>query len=305
MLSLAKKDDSIIERLPKVRGSYRLGVDLSKITWFRVGGHAEVLFKPENSNDLADFLRNVPKDIPVNIIGVGSNLLVRDGGIDGVVIKLGKGFTQIEYDNKMIIAGAGALDLNVALFAHACAASGLEFLSGIPGTIGGALAMNAGAYGSDIASILIKAEAVDMEGNKHILENKDFRFIYRGHSLENNYIFTKAYFKAQDGNKEDIARRMSEIQMAREDTQPIHTRTGGSTFKNPQGKKAWELIDEAGCRGLIIGGAQVSEKHCNFLMNIGDAKAKDIEMLGEEVRCKVREKSNIDLEWEIKRIGKY
>lgn len=294
----------LIERLPKVRGSYRERVNLAKINWFNAGGEAEVVFRPADTQDLADFIANKPKDVPVTVLGVGSNLLVRDGGIDGVVIRLGRGFVEVKKEGDLIRAGAGALSFNVAMASAEYEVAGLEFLSGIPGTVGGACAMNAGAYQGDVASVLVQAEAIDEAGQIHQLTPQDIGYVYRGHTMPEGMIFTQALLRGEVGHKQKILTRIKEINETREASQPIKSRTSGSTFKNPAGKKAWELIDAAGCRGLKIGGAQVSEKHCNFLINTGDATAADIENLGEEVRKRVKEMSGITLEWEIKRIGK-
>ncbi len=294
----------LIEKLPQVRGSYRENVELGKVNWFNVGGNAEVVFRPADTEDLSSFLKKKPKDIPVTVLGVGSNLLVRDGGIDGVTIRLGKGFTHTEKIEFTISAGAGALSFNVATFAAHHGVAGLEFLSGIPGTIGGALFMNAGAYGGDVSSVLISAEVVDEAGNIHQLKPEDIGYVYRGNTLPDGMIFTKGIFKGISGNPKEIQDRINEITSTRESTQPIKSRTSGSTFKNPEGHKAWELIDKAGCRGLRIGGAQVSEKHCNFFINTGGATSADIENLGEEVRRRVREKTGIELQWEVRIIGK-
>ncbi|MDE3015849.1 MAG: UDP-N-acetylmuramate dehydrogenase [Pseudomonadota bacterium] len=313
----------------------RKDADLSRTNWFRVGGKAEYLFKPESAEDLSAFLKLLPAEIPVTVLGVGSNVIIRDGGIDGVVVRLGRGFTSIftsplrgevaersdagggepannpapslilppQGGGSYIIAGAGALDIHVAAIARDNGLSGLEFLSGIPGTIGGAVRMNAGAYGSDISQILVKAEIVERNGKTHMLNNKELCFTYRHSSFPEGAIVTKAVFKAQPGNKEAITRKMQDIAASREATQPIRTRTGGSTFKNPPGHKAWELIEQSGCRGLVTGGAQVSEKHCNFFINTGSATAADLENLGGEVIRRVKEKTSVTLEWEIKRIG--
>jgi len=297
---------SLIEKLPKVKGTYRSHAQLSKTNWFNVGGTAEVLFKPQDTEDLADFLQNKPQNVPITILGVGSNLLVRDGGIDGVVIKLGRNFATINANPEKyeVKAGAAALSLNVAMVAAESRISGFEFLSGIPGTIGGALAMNAGAYHSETADILIAAEYVDSSGVIKTLKTQDIGYVYRGHSLPKGGIFTKAVLRGKEGDTQEILHRINEIATQRESTQPIKTRTSGSTFKNPEGHKAWELIDKAGCRGLKIGGAQVSEKHCNFFINTGNATAKDIETLGNTVKERVKEKTGITLEWEIQIIGK-
>jgi UDP-N-acetylmuramate dehydrogenase len=293
-----------LDKLPAIRGSYRSQAPLSKTNWFQVGGPAEVLFRPADIDDLAYFLNHRPKDIPLTVLGVGSNLLVRDGGLDGVVIKLGKGFTSIHHNQSGIEAGAGALCYNVAIYAASHGIGGLEFLSGIPGTIGGALAMNAGAYGADVASTLKQAVALDNDGTTYTLTPTDIGYIYRGNTLPDGMIFVQGSFKGQPALPADIHGRIHAITEQRSETQPIRSRTSGSTFKNPEGKKAWELIDAAGCRGLKIGDAQVSEKHCNFFLNLGQASAADIEALGEEVRRRVKEKTGIELEWEVKIIGK-
>jgi len=294
---------SLIERLPPVRGRLTENAPLANITWFRVGGPAEVIFRPADAADLAEFLAHKPSDVPVTVIGVGSNLLVRDGGVPGVVIRLGRNFAEIETQGMTVTAGAGALDLNVARAACEAGIAGLEFLAGIPGTIGGALRMNAGAYESEMKDVLAAAEALDERGRTHRLAPADLGFAYRSTSIAEQWIFVRATLAGKAGEREVIARRMREIAGAREESQPIRTRTGGSTFKNPPGKSAWRLIDEAGCRGLRVGGALVSEMHCNFLINAGDATAADLETLGEEVRRRVRETTGVTLEWEIKRIG--
>jgi len=282
----------------------RTNADLSKTNWFRVGGLAQWLFKPEDAQDLSVFLAALPLEIPVTVLGVGSNIIIRDGGLDGVVVKLGRGFTQLSVVGGQLSAGAACLDVNVAQFACENSLAGLEFLSGIPGTIGGGVAMNAGAYDNDVSQVLVEAEIVQRDGKICTLSNAELKFVYRNSTLPEGAIVTKAIFKTAPGNKTEIAKKIKEIQAAREDTQPIRSRTGGSTFKNPEGHKAWELIERAGCRRLTIGGAQVSEKHCNFLINTGNATAADLENLGEEVIKRVREKTGVTLEWEIKRIGK-
>lgn len=290
--------------LDPFRDRLRPNADLSKTNWFRVGGPAEYLFKPADTGDLSAFLKLLPASVPVTVLGVGSNLIVRDGGIDGVVIKLGRGFTQLAFEGDKLTAGAACLDVHLAQFACDNNIAGLEFFAGIPGTVGGAVFMNGGAYGSDTSQVLVEAEIVERNGTIRRLSNKELGFSYRHSNLPEGVIVTQAVFKAMLGDKETIAARMKEITTAREDTQPVRSRTGGSTFKNPEGHKAWELIDKAGCRGLMIGAAQVSEKHCNFLINTGDATAADLEKLGEEVIKRVRDKTGITLEWEIKRIGK-
>ncbi|MBX6320552.1 MAG: UDP-N-acetylmuramate dehydrogenase [Rhodospirillaceae bacterium] len=299
----------LIDRLPPVRGRLSKGASLAPVTWFRVGGPAEVVFRPADRQDLIDFLAAKPADVPVTVIGVGSNLLVRDGGVEGVVIRLGRGFAGIRVDGNAVTAGAGALDLNVALVAHEAGLGGLEFLSGIPGTIGGALRMNAGAYGRSIADVIVTAEALDPRGAVHVLDRAALGLGYRHCSVPEDWIFLGATLRGEPAERETIARRMHEIRSARESTQPVRARTGGSTFTNPAdaaagGRKAWQLIEAAGCRGLRRGGAMVSEKHCNFLINTGEASAADLEALGEEVRRRVREATGVRLEWEIRRIGR-
>ena len=300
---MALAETRLIDRLPEVRGRLTEGAALSAVTWFRVGGPAEVLFKPADRDDLAAFLRGKPADASVTVIGVGSNLLVRDGGIPGIVIRLGRAFAEIKAQGTTIEAGAAALDLNVALTARDAGIGGLEFLSGIPGTIGGALRMNAGAYGAELADCFLHAEALDATGDLHRLGKAEMGFTYRHSAVAEDWIFTAGAFTGKADDPKAIHARIQAIQSAREESQPVKARTGGSTFVNPPGHKAWKLIDEAGCRGLRKGGAIVSEKHCNFLINAGDATAADIEALGEEVRRRVRDKSGIDLIWEIKRIG--
>ncbi|MFZ5779620.1 MAG: UDP-N-acetylmuramate dehydrogenase [Pseudomonadota bacterium] len=301
MMALATRP-RLIDRLPRPRGRLTADAPLGPQTWFAAGGPAEVLFRPADVDDLAAFLAALPLDIPVTVLGVGSNLLVRDGGIRGVVIRLLRGFTAITVEGTDVVAGAGAPDLNVALTAREHALAGLEFLSGIPGTIGGALAMNAGAYGGELAQVLISADAVDRAGRRHRVGAADLGFSYRHSSAPADWIFVSARLRAQPGDQLAIARRIAEIDQARTESQP-RSRTGGSTFVNPPGHKAWELVDRAGCRGLRMGQAQVSEKHCNFLVNLGGATAAEIETLGEEVRRRVFEHSGVRLEWEIRRLG--
>ncbi|MDE1987045.1 MAG: UDP-N-acetylmuramate dehydrogenase [Alphaproteobacteria bacterium] len=291
------------DALPPVRGSYAHGAPLKDLVWFRAGGPAEVLFRPADADDLATFLAAKSCDMPVSVIGVGSNLLVRDGGIAGVVIRLPASFGKVSVDGTRIRAGAAALDAAVARAAADAGVAGLEFLRGVPGTIGGALKMNAGCYGKEIKDIFVEATAIDGQGNKHVLAAADMGFVYRKSSVPDDFIFVEAVF---EGGKDDPAAvrvRMEALLAEREASQPVKSRTGGSTFKNPPGRKAWQLIDEAGCRGLKHGAAQVSEKHCNFLINTGEANAADIEALGEDVRARVKAQFGIDLEWEIKRVG--
>ena len=302
MMALATARPHLIDRLPRPRGRLVADAPLGPQTWFRTGGPAEVLFRPADVEDLSSFLAAVPADVAVTVLGVGSNLLVRDGGVKGVVVRLMRGFTGIEVEGHEVVSGAGALDLNVALTAREHSLAGLEFLSGIPGTIGGAVAMNGGAYGGELAQVLVSAEAVDRAGKVHRVDAAALGFTYRHSAAPPDWIFTSARLRAAPGDQLAIARRMGEIDAARTDSQP-RSRTGGSTFVNPTGHKAWELIDQAGCRGLRIGDAQVSEKHCNFLLNLGAATAADIETLGEEVRRRVFAQSGVRLEWEIRRIG--
>ena len=294
---------SLLERLPAVRGRLSEGASLAKVTWFRVGGPAEVLFKPADVADLQSFLAGCPEDVPVTVLGVGSNLLVRDGGIPGVVIRLGRAFAEIRTEGTHVFAGAASLDLNVALAARAAGIAGLEFLSGIPGTVGGACRMNAGAYGSELATVFESATALDRKGEMHRLSKADMGFTYRHSAVPADWIFCGAELIGSAGDPAQIQQRLNEIQSAREESQPVRARTGGSTFVNPAGHKAWQLVDQAGCRGLTLGGAMVSEKHCNFLINTGNATAAEIEALGEMVRKRVLDKSGIELAWEIKRIG--
>lgn len=302
---MIEKIKKFVETLPDDIGRISYGSPLSKVTWFQVGGPADAIFKPKNSEALKYFLEHKPKDIPLIPLGVGSNLLVRDGGIEGIVLKLGRDFCTIHHNENIITAGAGALDLNVALFSRENSIGGLEFLSGIPGTIGGALKMNAGAYGKEISDVLVTLKAIDHSGKIHILPKSEIVFHYRHTDLPDNWIFLSAELKGFKKDKQDIQNDILTIQNSRQTSQPIKSRTGGSTFKNPQDHKAWELIDQSGCRGLTNGNASVSEKHCNFLINNGQATASDIELLGEEVREKVLKKFGIPLEWEIKRIGRH
>lgn len=305
MMPAKQAPPALIDRLPSVRGTLEADAPLARFTWFKVGGPAEVLFQPADAEDLGAFLAAKPADVPVSILGTASNIIVRDGGVEGVVIRIGRGFSDIQVQGNDIIAGAGANDLNVARRALDAGLGGLEFLSGIPGAIGGALRMNAGAYGREISDVLVYAEALDGEGKTHRLEASELGFGYRRSSLPEGWIFTAACLKGVAVEKGSIRARMDEIQAERETTQPIKTPTGGSTFANPEGYRAWELIEKAGLRGLKRGGAQVSELHCNFLINTGGATAADLEGLGEEIRRRVFEDSGVELEWEIRRIGRH
>ena len=295
--------------LPQVRGKLLPNVALADLCWFRVGGAADMVFMPADADDLADFLAAVPQDVPLHVLGAGSNTLVRDGGVRGVVIRLGAAFGQIEQTGDFeITAGAAALDVRVARAAAAASIAGLEFYRGIPGAIGGAIAMNAGAYGGETGDVLVDVEALDRAGNTHIFTAADLQLSYRHNGRDDFLIYTKARFQGRAGKQAEIEEAMDKISEAREDSQPIKARTGGSTFKNPggaspDGPKAWKLIDAAGCRGLLVGDAQISEQHCNFMINRGDASAADLERLGETVRQKVEATSGVSLNWEIRRIG--
>lgn len=304
MSAAKQKEINLLGQMPAVKGRLRENVALDKVTWFRVGGPADVMFKPENELDLSEFLKKIGNDIPVFTLGVGSNLLVRDGGFRGVVIRLGREFAQIEQVGvDQLRVGAGALDGNAARFAAEKNLAGAEFLSGIPGSIGGALRMNAGAYGTEMKDVLISAIAYDGEGVRHEILAKDMGFSYRHSDIPGDWIFTEALLQLKIGDGAAIADKMKQIASSREESQPIKSRTGGSTFANPGGKKSWELIDAVGARGLTIGAAQISEKHCNFLINTGEATAQEIEAVGEEARRRVFEKFDTLLRWEIVRLG--
>jgi len=290
--------------MQQLRGRLLANQSLAELTWFRVGGPAQVLFTPADEDDLAYFLKALPAEIPVYVVGVGSNLIVRDGGMPGAVIRLApRGFGETSVEGDVVSAGAAALDKRVAETAAAADISGLEFFFGIPGTIGGALRMNAGANGAETKDVLIEASGLSRDGKKLAFTNADMKFVYRNSGIDPSVIFTAARFRGKIAAPEAIRARMNEVQSHRETAQPIREKTGGSTFKNPPGQSAWKLIDAAGCRGLRIGGAQVSEMHCNFLINTGQATGHDIETLGETVRARVKENCGIELQWEIKRIG--
>jgi len=290
--------------LPPLRGRVEHNAPIGPATWFRVGGPADVLVRPADLDDLLLLLRDMPADMPLTVLGAASNMIIRDGGIAGVVLRLARGFGDVVVEADGIIAGAAALDVTVAETAAAAGLAGLEFLVGIPGSIGGAVAMNAGAYGREIKNVLDWAEIATPEGTLR-LDAAALDFAYRHAQLPARGVVVRARLRAVPGDKAAIAAHLAEIRAAREATQPVRARTGGSTFKNPPGNhKAWELIDAAGCRGLMQGAVQVSEKHCNFLINLGGASAADIEALGEEVRARVLAHSGIALEWEIRRIGR-
>jgi UDP-N-acetylmuramate dehydrogenase len=291
--------------LPQLRGRLIGNQALADITWFRVGGPAQVLFTPADAADLAYFLREIPADLPVFVIGLGSNLLVRDGGVPGVVIRLGRGFADIKVEpGNRIRVGTAVPDVKLARAAADAGLAGLAFYRGIPGSIGGALRMNAGAHGRETKDTLVEARAVDRQGNMHTLSLADMGFTYRHCDVPNDWIFTEAVYQGTPGEPADILREMNEVAEYREANQPIKERTGGSTFKNPPGSSAWKLIDQAGCRGFRVGGAKVSEMHCNFLINDSNATGEDIERLGETVRARVQEKSGVTLHWEIIRLGR-
>lgn len=296
--------EALLKRLPAVRGRLEANAPLAEFTWFRVGGPAEVLFTPLDETDLADFLKATPAEIPVYVIGVGSNLLVRDGGVPGVVVRLGRGFSDMKLEpNHRIRAGSAVPDVRVAKFAYDNVIDGLTFLRGIPGTIGGALRMNGGAYGGETKDVVVEVRGLDRTGKLHVLSSADMKYSYRHCGAAEDLIFTEALLQGRPGNQADILAAMEKITDSREATQPIKSRTGGSTFKNPPAHKSWQLIDKAGMRGFAIGPAKVSDLHCNFLINEGGATAAQIEKLGETIRERVKATSGIELEWEIKRIG--
>lgn len=294
---------SVLDKLPEVRGSLRADVPLAPFTWLRVGGAAEALFMPKDEADLAHFLSSTPDDVPVQILGVASNTIIRDGGIKGVVIRLGPAFGQVSTDGLQVIAGAAALDKTVAKKAATAGIAGLEFYAGVPGTIGGALRMNAGCYGTETKDVLVSVVALDRTGRRQVMSLEDMNYSYRHSGASQDLIFTEAVFQGTADEPTSIAARMDEITAKREASQPIREKTGGSTFKNPEGHSSWKLIDAAGCRGLRVGGAQMSEQHCNFMINADAATAADLEELGETVRSRVLESQGIELNWEVRRIG--
>jgi len=303
-VSAAVLIDDLTGVMPDLRGRLKQDALLSEITWFRVGGPAQVLFAPADEDDLAYFLRNCPHELPVTVIGLGSNLLVRDGGIPGVVIRLGRGFSRITIEEgARLRAGTALPDVKVARAAADASIAGLSFYRGIPGGIGGALRMNAGAHGSETKDVLIEARAVTREGLVLTLSVEDMKYSYRHCGAPDHLIFTQGLFQGRPGDRDEILAEMDGVANYREQAQPVKARTGGSTFKNPPGHSAWKLIEEAGCRGLMIGDAKVSQKHCNFLINEGSATGSDLERLGEKVRARVKETSGIELEWEIRRLG--
>jgi UDP-N-acetylmuramate dehydrogenase len=290
--------------MPELRGRLTANAPLAGITWFRVGGPAQVLFSPADTSDLSYFLKSLPDGVPMNIIGLGSNLLVRDGGVPGVVIRLGKGFSEIKIEpGHQLRVGTAVPDVKVARAAAEAGIAGLAFYRGIPGSIGGALRMNAGAHGRETKDVLVSATAVDLDGNIYQYSNKGMEFTYRHCGVPDGWIFTEAVFRGEPGNPEDIIKEMDEVAEYREKNQPVKERTGGSTFKNPSGKSAWKLVEEAGCRGYRVGGAKVSDMHCNFLINDQSASGEDVETLGETVRARVKASSGVTLNWEIVRLG--
>ena len=299
---------SLLSRLPDVRGSLKADVPLAPYTWLRVGGAAQAFFMPKDEVDLAHFLSSTPEDIPVQVLGVASNTLVRDGGVKGVVIRLGPAFGKVSADGLRVTAGAAALDNKVAKVAAAAGIAGLEFYAGIPGTIGGALRMNAGCYGAETKDILKEVVAIDRRGRRCVMSLSEMGYSYRHCSAPKDLIFVEAVFEGKADVPADITARIDAITAKREDSQPIREKTGGSTFKNPDqtqsgGRGAWQVIDAAGGRGFRVGGAQMSEKHCNFMINTGDASAADLEKLGETMREMVKQSQGVDLEWEVRRIG--
>jgi UDP-N-acetylmuramate dehydrogenase len=290
-------------QMPELRGSLVGNAPMAPLSWFRTGGPAQVLFEPADENDLSYFLSHLDPAVPVLALGAGSNILVRDGGIEGVVIRFGKSFQEVAIKGLSVSAGAGAPDVKLSSAAAKAGLAGLSFFRGIPGSVGGALRMNAGAYGAETKDVLASCRGVGRKGNIVEFPNADMGFSYRHCGVEEDVIFTHAVFAGSPGDSQAILAEMAEITKARAETQPVNTRTGGSTFKNPPGHKAWELIDKSGCRGLALGDAQVSKLHCNFLINRGKATSADLETLGELVRARVLETSGIALEWEILRVG--
>jgi UDP-N-acetylmuramate dehydrogenase len=290
--------------MPDLRGPLTGNAPLAHLSWFRTGGPAQALFEPTDESDLAYFLSRLDPAIPLLVLGAGSNILLRDGGVEGVMIRLGKVFQGLEIEGLTLRAGAGVPDVKLASTAAQAGIAGISFFRGIPGSVGGALRMNAGAYGAETKNVLVSCRGVDRGGNVVELSNPDMGFTYRHCAVAEDVIFTSAVFAGSPGDRQTILSEMAEVTKARSETQPVNTRTGGSTFKNPPGHKAWELIDKAGCRGLAVGDAQVSELHCNFLINRGAASGADLENLGELVRARVKETSGVSLEWEILRAGK-
>ena len=292
------------DTLPRVAGKLTPNAPLAPLVWFKSGGTAEWLFEPKDVADLQQFLRDLDPKVPVMALGLGSNLIVRDGGVPGVVVRLGKALAKVTLCADLTLdCGAGASGILVSSTARDNGIAGLEFLRSIPGTVGGFVRMNGGAYGGEVKDVLVDCDVVLRDGSLQTLSTTMLNYTYRHSSLPEGAIVVAARFKGREGNSDDIQAEMDRISASREASQPLRSKTGGSTFKNPDGHKAWQLVDQAGCRGLTIGGAQVSEKHCNFLLNLGDATSADIEALGEEVRRRVKDKSGVTLEWEIQRVG--
>ncbi|SNS61726.1 UDP-N-acetylmuramate dehydrogenase [Sphingopyxis indica] len=290
--------------LPAVRGKLTPHAPLAPLVWFKSGGAADWLFEPKDADDLAAFLRDLDPAVPVMALGLGSNLIVRDGGFPGVVVRLGKAFAKVEVlDATALRCGGGASGILVSSTARDAGVAGMEFLRSIPGTVGGFVRMNGGAYGSEVKDILVEADIVLRSGERRTLAPADLGYTYRHSELPEGAVVVSATFRGRPGDPAAIQAEMDRISASREASQPLRSKTGGSTFKNPDGRKAWQLVDEAGCRGLVLGGAQVSEKHTNFLINTGEATSADLEALGEEVRRRVKEKSGVDLQWEIQRVG--
>lgn len=303
-MSFADLSTELAAALPNLRGRLKANAPLSDITWFRVGGPAQILFTPADEDDLAYFLKGRPEELQLTVIGLGSNLLVRDGGVPGIVIRLGRGFSAVEVeDDHRLRAGTAVPDVKLARAAADAGIADLAFYRGIPGGIGGALRMNAGAHGTETKDVLVEARALDRAGSLVTLSLDDMAYSYRHCGAADDLIFTQALFQGRLGERDKIQAEMEAVAEYREQAQPVKARTGGSTFKNPPGGSAWKCIDEAGCRGMMIGGARVSEKHCNFLINEGSATAADLEQLGETVRSRVKQQSGVELEWEIRRIG--
>lgn len=295
---------SALAEMPRVRGRLTADAPLAPLVWFKSGGSAEWLFEPADVDDLADFMRTLPATVPVMALGLGSNLIVRDGGVPGVTVRLGKSFAKVDrIDDRTLKCGGGASGILVSSSARDAGVAGLEFLRGIPGTVGGFVRMNGGAYGREVKDILVDCDVVLRSGECPTLPLEKLGYSYRHSELPPDCVVVSASFRGVPGERDAIAAEMNRIAEAREASQPLRSKTGGSTFKNPDGHKAWQLVDEAGCRGLQIGGAQVSEKHTNFLINTGNATSADIEALGEEVRRRVKGRSGIDLQWEIQRVG--
>ena len=303
-MTSANKTASLIDKLPSVRGNLKINAPIAKFTWFRVGGPADILFEPADQNDLRNFLLQLSPEIPVTVLGAGSNTIIRDSGVEGVIIKLGRNFSNIKIQDSTVSAGAGAMNILIARAAKTSGVANLEFFNGIPGTLGGALQMNAGAYDFEIKDILLDVDALDRFGNLHHAKAIDLQYNYRECNAPEDWIFVSARLKGETDNPKKIAARMLKAAIEREKTQPVRERTGGSTFKNPPNHKAWKLIEISGCRGLRRGGAQISGSHCNFLINRGSATAEDLEDLGEEVRTRVEKETGILLEWELVRIGR-